>query len=419
MSFPADHSFDVQRSGISGRAMTKRFKGRAVAIGLAAMLPAALFAQANDPGQDLESSTPPELRDFRLDQPPPGPGPEQVPSQPTPQPILVEPPPAVPTTEAPPSRDPVAITRTKAAPSSDTRPRGARAPTAAQDNAARLETSPALPSVNETANANPGEPISAPDMAPTSAEPAASPSTVPALDDQWLAWAFGAAALLAAMFAAVFVWGRRRQSDSPEEQAFDFDQLVPTIQPSPPARLDRSKPAEPKALRPTAQEHAARPTLSVTFQPTAAQLSIASLTITGKLTVENCGNGPATGLALRSQMISAQDGQKEAIEAFHSNLGDGEIQPLGEMAAGERIDAIIEIRLPRAELHAFRWTEREFVAPIVLINVAGQIGKQPVEGRLSQLIGREGEMSSPRMKPLAIDRGPKRYTGVSARPVFA
>jgi hypothetical protein len=59
------------------------------------------------------------------------------------------------------------------------------------------------------------------------------------------------------------------------------------------------------------------------------------------------------------------------------------------------------------------------VAPIVLINVSGQMDEQPVEGRLSQLIGRQGEISSPRMKPLAIDRGPKRYSGVSARPVFA
>jgi hypothetical protein len=148
-------------------------------------------------------------------------------------------------------------------------------------------------------------------------------------------------------------------------------------------------------------------------------LSIASLTITGKLTVENHGNATATNLALRSQMISAQDGQREAIETFHSNLGDGEIQSLGEMAAGERIDAIIEIRLPRTELHAFRWTGREFVAPIVLINVSGQMGTRAVEAQLSQLIGRQGEESSPRMKPLAIDRGPKRYSGVSARPVFA
>ncbi len=191
------------------------------------------------------------------------------------------------------------------------------------------------------------------------------------------------------------------------------------MQPSPPARLNQPGPDSKKTPEPGAPEPEKTPILSVAFEPTDAQLSIASLTITGKLKVENRGTAAATGLALRSQMISAQDGQKEAIEAFHSNHGDGEIQPLGDLAAGERIDAIIEIRLPRAELHAFRWTEREFVAPIVLINVAGQMGDQPVEARLSQLIGREGEMSSPRMKPLAIDRGPRRYRGVSARPVFA
>jgi hypothetical protein len=236
-------------------------------------------------------------------------------------------------------------------------------------------------------------------------------------DAQTLTWAAIAAALLATLTAAFFFW-RRRQSPEEPQPEHDWEQQLPMLQPSPPARLDRPKAAETKASgRAPAQPSAA--ILSVAFEPTVAQLSIASLTVTGKLTVENRGTSPATGLALRSQMISAQDGQKEAIEAFHANLGDGEIQPLGEMAAGERIDAIIEIRLPRAELHAFRWTEREFVAPIVLINVAGQMGDRLVEGRLSQLIGREGELSSPRMKPLAIDRGPKRFSGVSARPVFA
>lgn len=190
------------------------------------------------------------------------------------------------------------------------------------------------------------------------------------------------------------------------------------LQPSPPARLASGSPAG-LAKPDTAPKEPSTSALSVAFEPTAAQLSIASLTVTGKLTVENRGGAPATGLALRSQMISAQDGQKEAIEAFHSNVAEGEIQSLGEMAAGERIDAIIEIRLPRAELHAFRWTEREFVAPIVLINVAGHMGERAIEGRLSQLIGRDGETTSSRMKPLAIDRGPKRYSGVSARPVFA
>ncbi|MBK9003301.1 MAG: hypothetical protein IPM41_05400 [Sphingomonadales bacterium] len=97
----------------------------------------------------------------------------------------------------------------------------------------------------------------------------------------------------------------------------------------------------------------------------------------------------------------------------------GSLQALGSLATGERIDAVIEIRLPRNELESFRWTEREFVAPIILFNLSGLAKDENIEVRLAQLIGREGNRTSARMKPLAVDRGPKRFTGISARPLFA
>jgi hypothetical protein len=217
------------------------------------------------------------------------------------------------------------------------------------------------------------------------------------------------------LIAALLFWRRRKSHAA----LFEAGQEAPAEQPSPPPRLGKPRPLPAAAGAKDDPALAAVPALSVQFAPTGAQLSIASLTITGQLTIENRGAAQATQLALRSQMISAQDGQRDAVAAFHANPADGEVQPLGDMAAGERIDAIVEIRLSRAELHAFRWTEREFVAPIVLINVSGSVGGEPVEARLSQLIGREGESESPRMKPLAIDRGPKRYSGVEGRPVFA
>lgn len=161
------------------------------------------------------------------------------------------------------------------------------------------------------------------------------------------------------------------------------------------------------------------PGIEARFEPSAAQLSIASLTVTGRLVVENRLPVAIDNLMLRSQMISAQTGQAEAIAAFHADKAAGSVQMLGNLAPGERIDATIEIRLPRAELASFRWTEREFIAPIVLINIAGVGDATPVEARLSQLIGRESEGRSARMKPLPVDRGPKRFSEIGARPVFA
>jgi hypothetical protein len=159
--------------------------------------------------------------------------------------------------------------------------------------------------------------------------------------------------------------------------------------------------------------------IEAAFKPEAAELSIASLSITGTLTLVNRGDAPVDQLLLRSHMISAQTGQQDAIAAFHQSNGTGSRQALGSLATGERIDAVIEIRLPRNELASFRWTEREFVAPIVLFNLSGLVEDRNVEVRLSQLIGREGRDAAARMKPLAVDRGPKRFTAISTRPLFA
>jgi hypothetical protein len=182
------------------------------------------------------------------------------------------------------------------------------------------------------------------------------------------------------------------------------------------AAQNTSRPAPPRAPERTAE--AAGP-VAAQFTPTSAQLSIASLSVTGMLAIKNQTRTPVSGLILRSHMISAQDGQREAVAAFHSDRGAGSIQPLGDLAAGERIDATIEIRLPRTELSSFRWTEREFVAPIVLIHLFGSADGEPVEIQITQLIGREGTGQSDRMQPLPIDRGPKRFSGIAARPVFA
>lgn len=395
--------------------MVKRVKGWKAMMPWATMLPAALWAQTNNLDQDVGTGTPPELRGFRLDQPQPRPEPEQAPPQPTP--TQIEPTPTLPAAGAPAPRATRTLDATEVAPSSLGRSRAEEHQKSADGASAKRETLPALPPAGTEIDAVSEAAVVASNAASTAAQTPASPSATQTLDGDWLIWGGGAAALLAMLIAAFFAL-RRRRSGKPENEDLVLARQIPALQPSPPTRLDEAKSAEP--LEPgSSPPPSGASILSVAFAPTAAQLSIASLTITGKLTVENHGNATATNLALRSQMISAQDGQREAIETFHSNLGDGEIQSLGEMAAGERIDAIIEIRLPRTELQAFRWTGREFVAPIVLINVSGQMGTRAVEAQLSQLIGRQGEESSPRMKPLAIDRGPKRYSGVSARPVFA
>ena len=76
--------------------MTKSLQGRVIAGAAALLAPAMLFAQDTGGSPNIGTSTPPELRDFRLDTPSPRPAPEQNPPQPSPE--------VAPTTSAPATR---------------------------------------------------------------------------------------------------------------------------------------------------------------------------------------------------------------------------------------------------------------------------------------------------------------------------
>ncbi|MGL5836992.1 MAG: hypothetical protein ACRCY3_00660 [Sphingorhabdus sp.] len=386
--------------------MIKQVLGHYIPVITAAFaLPTMAYGQDATPQPDVGATTPPELRDFRLDPPPPPPGPEPdtVPSSPP----TVQPPPAVPTTETPQRVEPNIAPVRETVPTSrdDTRSTNNR-PSATPEIAPPPENT--VPTA--TAPDIPKEPPAAVEVAPRIVSNPASDAS----GDSYWTWIGGIIILLSALFAAVFFWRRRITADA----ANGFNHDMQYDQPSPPTRL-RKGIVDQSGSMPASAPAEPGPELSVQFIPTNAQLSLASLTVIGRLTVENRANQDVDELALRSQMISAQDGQRAAIAAFHDNQSDGETQSLGKLTPGERIDAVVEIRLSRNELHAFRWTEREFIAPIVLINISGKIANKSVYAQLSQLIGRENIGDSPRMKPLAIDRGPKRYSSVKGQPVFA
>lgn len=388
--------------------MTKNIQGWVFACAAMLFVPALAFAQDAGSPQDIGTSTPPELRDFRLDTPPPRPAPQQTQPQPQPESSTAASPPAE-------RQQPTPERRAVAEP--QTRPPGPQADRQSQpvaDTATNETPLQDIPeSVSEAAPSAAANSLPEAESSPIVAGDSPSEVQFPGLF--WIGTA--TAALLAALASAL--WLRRRKLQARTAQAAE----LPILQPSPPARLE--KPKSPVAPPVPAQVASPPPTLNgevpieAAFKPDAAQLSIASLSITGTLTLVNRGDAPVYQLLLRSHMISAQTGQREAITAFHQSNSAGSRQALGSLATGERIDAVIEIRLPRNELASFRWTEREFVAPIVLLNLSGLTKDQNVEVRLSQLIGREGSNAAARMKPLAVDRGPKRFTAISTRPLFA
>ncbi|MBK6708363.1 MAG: hypothetical protein IPG54_13120 [Sphingomonadales bacterium] len=385
--------------------MTKSCKGW-VLVGTAILLvPAPALAQDTGSPQDIGTTTPPELRDFRLDTPPPRPAPQQTPPQP--ETSATTPPPADRQQTAPERSAASEPQRRSPAPQAE------RHPQPVADTAATETPLQDVPeSVIDAAPPAIADSLPEAEAAPVAAGDSTSEAQFPA--PFWIGVAI--AALLAALASALW---RRRKLQAHAEQAAE----LPILQPSPPARLEKRTPpvAPPLPKQPASQSPVpdSKASMDAAFKPQTAQLSIASLSITGTLTLVNRGDAPVDQLLLRSHMISAQTGQQDAIAAFHHSKSAGSLQALGSLATGERIDAVIEIRLPRNELESFRWTEREFVAPIILFNLSGLAKDENIEVRLAQLIGREGNRTSARMKPLAVDRGPKRFTGISARPLFA
>jgi hypothetical protein len=363
--------------------------------------PAPVYAQTVD--VPVEETTPPELRDFRLDEPKP---------EATPPPVVAPPPITTPT----PSETPA---RPTARPEPRERP-AERAPTQAPEPAPQAEkpiATEATPAVPTTGSAEqPSTVIDAPPAEP--AEPAATNLPISPL----MPWGLALAALLIAAFIGYRWWWQRGRAVHVEP---DYE-ATPDYQPSPPARLTPEAAPSPTPEPEPAPAPVPAPLpaplpaqLETEFTPLYAQLSIANLTIAGRLSIRNIGGAALSNITVRSSMISAREGQDAAIAAFHNGQSQGHNDSIGSANAGEVIDVTIEIQSPRAELQSFLWTDRQFLAPILLINLKGESADGPVESRLSCLIGREASPPLPKMKPLPIDRGPKRFEGIGFRPVMS
>jgi hypothetical protein len=343
--------------------------------------------------QDAVPESPPELKDFRLDKPPPREkapeAPPPVTPAPAPQPTIETPRAETPAPQRPkPKAEPVA------------------APKAQTEETAAPTTEPVAdsPAASEPA-LTPG-PLVAPDAAPpaTAAEPVAS-NPYP---DIMQYWPIGLALLSALLgFAAFRLWrGRAKPLEADDEPAW----LAAEVEPQADAHTPR--PMTPTPIRPAPAK------ITASFDPSDARLSIANLTITGRLRVRYDGKKPLESLKLRNMVISACDGQKDIIDAFHANPAVGDVESLGPVAPGEEIDLTLELQVPREALQAFDWRERRFVAPIVLINLGSDDGSTAAY-QISCVVGQEGDPLSPRMQPIPIDRGPKRFEALRFRPIAA
>ncbi len=343
--------------------------------------------------QETATQTPPELREFRLD-PKPEPAPEKA--EPTPAPVAAEPTPIVtpkpaPTKSAPPPKPKAAAaTPTKV----DVAPKAAPAEPLPQTDTneiaaptAAIDTLPALPSAETPAAKT------------ESANESLALPALPALPNI-PSWGWMIPLGLLAVGFAFWLFRRRKESHS-DGDGPELDDAA----------------ASPAAALPPPLEIPPTVRLEANFVPEQAQLSMANLTISGRLSIRNLSAGPLRDMTVRTTMISASEGQREAIRKFHADENRGHQENIGDAKAGEEIALTLEIQQPRAELQAFDWRERQFLAPIVLIHLSSKGPKGIETQKLTCLIGREGDPESERMKPFHIDRGPRRFDQLGYHPI--
>lgn len=350
--------------------------------------------------QDVATETPPELKDFRLDTPPardPAPKPQTLPPPPTPEPS----PAPQPKAEAPRGESPATRVEPKSAP-----------------RAAAPEASPAArPDAAEAPVAEPLSPENADAALPeTTGEPADQPilENSPPAQRDWLAEATRFWPALLALFAALLgwlgyrAWRSRRRGGALADT--DDDLLVEPLEPR--DSLVPAKAAVPPTPFPTIGA------MTASFEPADARLSIANLTITGCLRLRYDGTEPLASLRLRNQVISACEGQQAMINGFHADPTAGRIDALGAVQPGEEIVLTLELQVPREGLQAFDWRQRLFVAPILLLNIDSE-DRSVAPCRINSLVGLEGDPTSPRMRPMPIDRGPRHFDALRFRPLAA
>ncbi len=400
----------------------------AIAIMLAAWMPSATVAQDSGALPD----TPKELRDFRLD-------PQNAPATETPK--QVTPPPVTPTVEPQPKQQ---ATPQQTRPQSQPEPRRTETVRAPQprEQAPRQavpEEQMPEPVVTDEVLTEPVLDASEPSAETVTPEAAsvAAPETTGSSFPSWLLWLAGA---IVAIGAAAFLLLRRGKAEDEEvaEAVLPATPTVPTEPEIPEAAPVEMAPAEtvsevepepavvpepvaaPKAKKKKAAA-AKRPLLDVTFTPVKAVISIANLTVSGKMRIANSGDVAAEAMKLRIVLTSAQQGQPEMVANFHSDAPNMPGETIGSVNAGEDLNLSIDLQVPLSELRSYPVGNQQLFVPLIVANLAyGWDGAEDVDTvETACLIGKEASPPQPKMGALRLDLGPRSFDGLGQRPLAA
>lgn len=146
-------------------------------------------------------------------------------------------------------------------------------------------------------------------------------------------------------------------------------------------------------------------------------LSLAKLTVTGKLKLQNRTDKPVEQLLLRAGLIGASAQQDDLIRAFHADESStGKTLP--DLKPGEKRSMAFELSVPLSDLPSFTMGTQRLMVPIVLANLAyGKGSAKQIE--LACMVGREANPPQPKMGPIRLDLGPRSFAGLGQRPLAA
>ncbi len=401
------------------------------------LAPVLLATAGSALAQDVAPDTPKELKDFKLNpenappvrQPLPTTEPvvkapvmnapaAEVPAVRVPpvQPAKVNPTPSKPAPAKPAPTEPAAVTPRKVAPVVAATPAFERnsdaadaasvaAPQVTDDAAVQGELIAEQPILPETSL--PGTPPAIADVLPPA--DAAPASTLP--------WSYILAAFFVVLGLAVaaMIKRRRKGSDADETETM-FEQIEDPADRHHIVMPNTAAPPDKAAL----PANTNRPKLEISFAPETASVSLANLTIKGRLRIINSGTVNAAAMQLNAVVISASEGQNDAISRFFNSpllLG----KDLGVAKVGEQIALEMDLMIPIADLQTFIMGKQKLLVPIIMARVEyywGDGAQQHDEAQLSCLIGREASPPKPKMGPLRLDLGPRSFASLGQRPVF-
>ena len=351
--------------------------------------------------QDASLSTPPELRDFRLDSPPQtAPGPEVRPQLPKQSTQDAPPPAPQPTTQLEPApvvqeqRSPVAQPQRVQPIRPDDAPQDAQAePDAGTPLLSEPQRSGAAPAQTEP----PLDPVA---LGPTE-EAGTGITEVTAL-----------AALMLVIAAASYLLWRRRTA----AQSVVAPQLRKAAKPALPRLANAPVQSHIPPFIPKQRQSPVR-AVTISFVPQDAVISFSSLTIQGQMQIGNTGEADSGDMVLHAALISASSEQQRNIESFFAHPDRYAPTPLASVKSGENIGLPLKLGVALNEMQTFSLQDKTLLAPILVAKISRLLAESAPEevARLVCMIGREASPPQLKMAPLRLDQGPRRFDRLGQR----